>query len=149
MSYVYLKSEPGLWTVGYLDRNGSWISESDHESPNAAAARCNWLNGDQAEPSKFVLTCVFCGKEYPQGTPAANDQVLVNHIRICEKHPLRQAEADRQRLLDAAFEVIDCRELGELRALREVVAALLALGKGDKSSLTLVDAVIAVLEVEP
>jgi hypothetical protein len=39
-----------------------------------------------------VLTCVYCGTEYPQDTPASGDQVLTNHIRSCPKHPLRTAE---------------------------------------------------------
>lgn len=43
--YVYLRSEPGLWTVGYYDPNGRWIPESDHESTTAAADRCHYLNG--------------------------------------------------------------------------------------------------------
>lgn len=39
-----------------------------------------------------VLTCVYCGHEYPQDTPAAGDQVLTDHIRTCAKHPLREAQ---------------------------------------------------------
>ena len=33
-----------------------------------------------------VLTCVYCGQEYPAGTPAsgADNEVLTNHIKICE-----------------------------------------------------------------
>ena len=45
--YVYLKSEPMLWTVGFYDPAGRWISESDHDSPGAAAARVAWLNGEK------------------------------------------------------------------------------------------------------
>jgi hypothetical protein len=43
--YVYVKSEPGLWTVGFYKPDGSWESESDHESSQAAAERVAWLNG--------------------------------------------------------------------------------------------------------
>jgi hypothetical protein len=43
--YVYLKSEPGLFTVGFYDPAGKWHSDSDHESREAAAQRCNYLNG--------------------------------------------------------------------------------------------------------
>jgi len=39
-----------------------------------------------------VLTCVYCGHQYPQDTPAWGSQVLTDHIKICEKHPMRQAE---------------------------------------------------------
>ncbi|MBP3063691.1 Oligoribonuclease NrnB or cAMP/cGMP phosphodiesterase, DHH superfamily [Ectopseudomonas chengduensis] len=39
-----------------------------------------------------ILTCVYCGHEYPQDTPAAGDQVLTDHIRTCAKHPMREAQ---------------------------------------------------------
>jgi len=45
-----------------------------------------------------VLTCVYCGHEYPQDTPAAGDAVLTAHIMECEKHPLRAAMAELERL---------------------------------------------------
>jgi hypothetical protein len=37
--YVYIKSEPGLWTVGFYSPDGKWHSESDHDSAEKAAAR--------------------------------------------------------------------------------------------------------------
>lgn len=43
--YVYQRTEPSLWTVGYYDPSGKWHSESDHGSPNEAAKRVRWLNG--------------------------------------------------------------------------------------------------------
>jgi hypothetical protein len=45
--YVYIKSEPGLWTVGFYAPNGTWYPESDHESKEAAADRVAYLNGNQ------------------------------------------------------------------------------------------------------
>jgi hypothetical protein len=45
MSYVYLRSEPRLWTVGFYRPNGAWESESDHSSRMDAASRVHWLNG--------------------------------------------------------------------------------------------------------
>ena len=150
MSYVYMKTEPGLWTVGFYEPNGAWTSESDLDSPAQAAARCAWLNGDRSLPVREpVLTCVFCGTEYPQGTPAHGDQVLIDHIRVCEKHPLRRAEADRKLLLDAAFEVLDESELCQIRALGAVAKRLVSAGEGDRAAITLIDAVIAVLEAQP
>lgn len=46
------------------------------------------------EEPKTVLTCVYCGQEYPAGTPASGSDVdaLTSHIKICEKHPMRAAE---------------------------------------------------------
>jgi hypothetical protein len=43
--YVYIQSEPGLWTVGFYDPNGNWQPESDHDSPEKAAERVAYLNG--------------------------------------------------------------------------------------------------------
>jgi hypothetical protein len=48
----------------------------------------------QNEPSNQpVVTCVFCGAAYPHDTPTHGAEVLVEHIKVCEKHPLRAAEA--------------------------------------------------------
>jgi hypothetical protein len=43
--WVYIKSEPGLWTVGFYKPNGEWEPESDHDSGEKAAKRINYLNG--------------------------------------------------------------------------------------------------------
>jgi len=45
--YVYIRSEPRLWTVGFYDPNGEWVAESDHDSAEKAAARVAWLNGSR------------------------------------------------------------------------------------------------------
>jgi len=45
MKYVYMQTEPGLWTVGFYDPNGEWVPESDHKSPEEAAERVHYLNG--------------------------------------------------------------------------------------------------------
>lgn len=45
--YVYIKSEPGLWTVGFYDPAGKWQPESDHDNKDDAAARVAWLNGSK------------------------------------------------------------------------------------------------------
>ncbi len=43
--YVYIESEPGLWTVGFYDPTEGFRPESDHKTPEAAAARVHYLNG--------------------------------------------------------------------------------------------------------
>ena len=43
--WVYIKSDSSLWTVGFYDPSGTWHPESDHDSPEAAAARVHYLNG--------------------------------------------------------------------------------------------------------
>lgn len=46
-TWVYLKSEPQLWTVGFYAPDGEWEAESDHESPDDAAKRVHFLNGEK------------------------------------------------------------------------------------------------------
>lgn len=46
--YVYIKSEPGLWTVGFYTPSGEWVPESDHKSEAKAAERVHWLNGGKS-----------------------------------------------------------------------------------------------------
>ena len=43
--YVYIKSEPGLWTVGFYKPNGEWEPESDHSTKEDAVERVHYLNG--------------------------------------------------------------------------------------------------------
>jgi hypothetical protein len=47
---------------------------------------------------KRVLTCVYCGMEYPQDTPAWGNQILTDHIKVCEKHPMRKLEEECEQL---------------------------------------------------
>lgn len=46
--YVYIQSEPQLWTVGFYDPDGNWQPESDHPNRDEAAARVAYLNGKAA-----------------------------------------------------------------------------------------------------
>ena len=45
--YVYIRSEPGTWTVGFYTPRGEWIPEGDYDSQVAAAGRVHYLNGGQ------------------------------------------------------------------------------------------------------
>ena len=45
--YVYIRTEPRLWTVGFYDPEGRWHSESDHDSTEDAANRVAFLNGQR------------------------------------------------------------------------------------------------------
>jgi hypothetical protein len=44
-TWVYKRTEPGLWTVGFYAPDGTWHTDSDHGSPDEAAARVHFLNG--------------------------------------------------------------------------------------------------------
>jgi hypothetical protein len=43
--YVYIQSEPGLWTVGFYTPSGKWNPESDWDCKEDAAKRVAYLNG--------------------------------------------------------------------------------------------------------
>lgn len=43
--WIYLESEPGLFTVGFYDPKGNFQGDSDHNTREEAAARVHYLNG--------------------------------------------------------------------------------------------------------
>ena len=44
-TWVYIRSEPGLYTVGFYAPDGTWHTDSDHGNREDAARRVNYLNG--------------------------------------------------------------------------------------------------------
>jgi hypothetical protein len=55
MSWVYIKSEPGLWTVGHYDPSEKWHPDSDHNNEDKAAARVHYLNGGGSKPMEAAF----------------------------------------------------------------------------------------------
>lgn len=43
--WIYIQTEPELWTVGFYDPNGIFHSDSDHDSKQKAGDRVAYLNG--------------------------------------------------------------------------------------------------------
>jgi hypothetical protein len=58
------------------------------------------------DSKKHVLTCAFCGHEYPPGTPPTQHEALTAHVKVCEKHPLA-AELARLREKAEAIEKLE------------------------------------------
>ena len=84
-----------------------------------------------------VLTCVYCGHEYPQDTPAHGDKVLTDHITQCEKHPMRAVVSQRDLLRKALVGLVGADDPAELRPLAACVAAVYAveaLATGERES---------------
>jgi len=69
----------------------------------------------------MILTCVYCGHQYPDGTPAAKHESLNDHIKVCEKHPLREAELKIQRLKSALAGLIGAETKDELDAMEAAI----------------------------
>ncbi len=45
-TWVYIRSEPGLWTVGFYDPTGKFHPDSDHDNRQEAGDRVAYLNGN-------------------------------------------------------------------------------------------------------
>jgi hypothetical protein len=58
--YVYVRSEPQLWTVGFYSPDGQWHAESDHDSAKEAAQRVRWLNGGVEVVWTAGCECATC-----------------------------------------------------------------------------------------
>ena len=68
-----------------------------------------------------VLTCVYCGVEYPQETPSWGSDVLTEHIKICEKHPMRKAEVTFAKLKAALIGLVGASEKDELEKMEMLI----------------------------
>ena len=42
--YVYVRSNPGRFTVGFFDPTGQWHTDNDYDTREKAAFRVAWLN---------------------------------------------------------------------------------------------------------
>lgn len=98
------------------------------------------------EPVGRVLTCVYCGHEYPQDTPAWGDGVLTAHIRTCAAHPMRAVEADRDRLRKALAGLVGASEAEELKSM-EVAMRMMPAPDEDKAAM--LNAIHALIAVTP
>lgn len=68
-----------------------------------------------------VLTCVYCGMEYPQDTPSSGSKVLTDHIKVCPKHPMRKAEEDVSKLRNALVMLVMADGKKDLENLRNQI----------------------------
>jgi hypothetical protein len=67
-NYVYIKSEPQLWTVGFYNPQGKWQPESDWDIKEDAAKRVHYLNGRDNNPYPDTEAGGYCECDYPQYT---------------------------------------------------------------------------------
>ena len=93
-----------------------------------------------------ILTCVYCGHEYPQDTPAAGSEVLTEHIKTCARHPMRKAEADIALLRSALAGVIGADSPDELRQME---AAMRVLPAPEEDKAVSINAIHALLATQP
>jgi hypothetical protein len=118
--------------------NGSYRGSGHHLAQEITTAVLKAIEGG------CVLTCIYCGHEYPQDTPAAGDQVLTDHIKICPKHPLRAAEEKIKRLRAALAGVVGASSKEELESM-EMFMRLAPAPEKDKAAA--IDAIHALIDI--
>ena len=94
-----------------------------------------------------ILTCVYCGHEYPQDTPAHGSEVLTEHIKLCERHPMRKAENDIAMLRSALAGLIGADTETELRQIGVIIQRLPA--PDDAAVSVTINAIHALLATMP
>lgn len=71
-----------------------------------------------------TLTCVYCGHGYPEGTPPHGAKILTDHIKVCEKHPMRQLEIDNEKLRKALVGLVGVDTKAELEDMERALRTL-------------------------
>lgn len=92
-----------------------------------------------------ILTCVYCGHEYPQDTPAAGSAVLTEHIKVCERHPMRTAESHVSMLRAALVGLVGSDSEQELRQMEATVRILPAPDADKAVSINAIHALLATM----
>lgn len=85
ITYTYRKTEHVLWTVGDYTPSGEWVPESDHDSPEEAAARVRWLNGGGVESqivAQLLEACKLIVAAEKAVTEEGNYQLLVEATEV-------------------------------------------------------------------
>lgn len=132
------------WTFGLLDGIDSQecVYECvavESESPELFL----FCEVQESHPESRVLTCVYCGHEYPQDTPAAGSEILTDHIRQCEKHPMRKLESDRTVLRNALVALVGSGDVAELQIMEVEVRRLPAPAADKAATIDAIHALIA------
>jgi uncharacterized protein len=92
-----------------------------------------------------TLTCVYCGHEYPQDTPAWGVDVLTEHIRTCPKHPIRTVARHVVMLRKALVGLVGADGKDELEAMEAAMRLMPAPDADKAASINAVHALLATL----
>lgn len=92
-----------------------------------------------------VITCVYCGHEYPQSTPASGSEVLIAHIKICPAHPMRKAEADIALLRSALVGLVGADSEDELLGMESSMRLLPAPAEDKAVAIDAIHALLATM----
>ena len=80
--WVYIRSEPGLWTVGFYDPSGKWQSDSDHDSSEAAAERVGYLSGCNSHDALVACLSAALAVLKASGDPDARQLIADSNAAL-------------------------------------------------------------------
>lgn len=92
------------------------------------------------------ITCVYCGYNYPENTPTNNHERLTEHIKTCEKHPLRESENKIEMLKNALIGLLGVNTLEELEAMDLVIRSATAPDSDKAAAINAIDALKVVMK---
>lgn len=95
---------------------------------------------------KNILTCVYCGMAYPEGTPPHGSKVLTEHIKVCGKHPMREAEQKINKLRNALSGLVGVSTKKELQAVEFAMRTTPGI---EKDKIDSINAIHALLDTMP
>ena len=61
-----------------------------------------------------VVTCAYCGHQYPDGTPTAKAEALTEHIKVCSLHPMQEEKKKVDMLRSALAGLIGVDSIEDL-----------------------------------
>ena len=93
--YVYIQSEPHLWTVGFYDLAGTWHAESDHGNTPDAADRVAYLNGCGRPLGQIIVTVRGGIVEVDKPAALQSVQVIVRDYDVEGGDPEELLEDDQ------------------------------------------------------
>lgn len=93
--------------------------------------------------SERVLTCVYCGHQYPDGTNSHGENILTDHISHCDKHPMSFVIKERDLLRSALAGIVGASEPDELRKIEVVMRSFPAPEQDKAVTLNAIHALIA------
>ena len=93
-----------------------------------------------------VVTCVYCGHEYPAGTQTSGAQILTDHIRRCEKHPMKKVSDEHRMLRKALVGLVGVDTREELEAMEAYIRSAPA---PDEDKMTSINGIHALIKTLP
>lgn len=93
--YVYITSEPGLYTVGFYKPDGTFKPESDHTTAGEAAKRVHYLNGGNEEAADDECSrkeCTYFSHYLVHHDPEVNGPRLDHEPYHCAEKRCEEAQ---------------------------------------------------------